>query len=249
MTARIANIWRYPIKGHGREEIPAVTLSPGQTLPWDRCWAVRHRESSADATAWAPPANFSRGAKAPGLMAIDASLNETDAVLTLTHPTHGSIGFRPDDNPAAFFEWVQPMMPPDRAPSAQIIRVPGRGMTDSDFPSVSLLNLSSHRAVGHKVGREISPRRWRGNFWIEGLAPWEEFEWIGRHLRLGNAVVEVKDRILRCLATAASPTTGQRDVDTLGTLNAGWGHQDFGVYAQVVEGGQVRSGDPIARVS
>ena len=32
------------------------------------------------------------------------------------------------------------------------------------------------------------------------------------------------------------PATGVSDADTLGGLEAGWGHQDFGVYAEVIAG-------------
>ena len=33
--------------------------------------------------------------------------------------------------------------------------------------------------------------------------------------------------------------------DTLGTLETGWGHRDFGVYAEVVESGPVGPGDKV----
>jgi MOSC domain-containing protein YiiM len=36
------------------------------------------------------------------------------------------------------------------------------------------------------------------------------------------------------------------DADTLGALEDGYGHQDFGVYARVIGGGRVALGDPVA---
>ena len=36
---------------------------------------------------------------------------------------------------------------------------------------------------------------------------------------------------------------GERAADTLQGLAQGFGHQDFGVYARVIEGGQVAVGD------
>jgi hypothetical protein len=47
------------------------------------------------------------------------------------------------------------------------------------------------------------------------------------------------------VATAVDPATGMRDADTLGGLEAGWGHRDFGVYAEVVAGGRVATGDAV----
>ena len=241
--ATVAHLWRHPIKSHGREELRSVTLETGRTMPGDRVWAVRHSASTADNSGWAPCANFSRGAKAPGLMAINATLADDGETLRLQHPDKPDLTFRPDDNPPEFFDWVQSLMPKERAASAQILRVPGRGMTDTEYPSISLVNLSSHRAVAQKIGRDISARRWRANIWLEGLAPWEEFEWIGRELRLGGARLVIRDRIFRCLATTASTRTGRRDADTLAALNSGWGHQDFGLYAEVIEGGTVSQQD------
>lgn len=243
MTARLAGLWRHPIKGHGAEPLQAVSLAAGRTLPWDRTWAVAHEAAKTDGAAWAPCANFSRGAKAPQLMAIRARLDEDAETVTLTHPDRPDLTFAPDREAAAFLAWVAPLMPADRAASARIVRVPGRGMTDSEFPSVSLIGTASLRALSDAVGRDLSPLRFRANFWIEGLAPWEEFDWIGRRLRLGEAELEVRERIGRCKATMANPDTGRIDADTLATLENSWGHTDLGVYAEVVAPGRVAQGD------
>jgi hypothetical protein len=242
MTGEVTNLWRHPIKSHGREAVQTVTLNPGQTMPGDRVWAVAHEASKTDGTEWAPCANFSRGAKAPSLMAISAR-TEGDTV-TLTHPERPELHFQPDTQQDAFLDWVKPLMPADRAASARIVRVPGRGMTDSDFPSISLCNMATHRAVEQKLGQELSPVRWRGNIWFDGLPLWEEFEWLGREVQIGQAVLHVRERITRCLATTANPDTGARDADTLAALNT-WDHQDFGVYAEVIRGGEVKTGDKV----
>ena len=88
----------------------------------------------------------------------------------------------------------------------------------------------------------VAIHRWRGNIWMDGLIPWEEFNWLDKKIRIGTAVLEVVERAARCLATTANPTTGLRDADTLGALNS-WGHRDFNVYAQVIENGSINIGD------
>jgi uncharacterized protein len=55
--------------------------------------------------------------------------------------------------------------------------------------------------------------------------------------------LRIEERITRCRATSASPNTGRIDADTLGALEAGFGHQDFGLYATVIAGGQITLGD------
>ncbi|RMD93367.1 MAG: MOSC domain-containing protein, partial [Alphaproteobacteria bacterium] len=149
------------------------------------------------------------------------------------------------DEAARFLAWVAPLTEGENLRPVGLARLAGRGFTDTDFPSVSLMNAASHRAVAQRLGRPLEPVRWRGNIWLEGLAPWEEFDLIGRTLRLGGAVVEIVEPIARCKHTMANPETGLRDTDTLGVLEEGWGHRNFGVYARVIETGPVAEGDAL----
>ena len=245
MSLNLSEIWRYPLKSHGREPVGQALLEVGKCLPYDRRWAVAHEASDATGDKWVPCVNFSRGSKAPGLMAIEAAMDEASGRLTLTHPELGSLSFDPETEADRLIAWAAPVMPADRAASARIVRVPDRGMTDTDYPSVSLGGLASHRALEGRMGRELSRKRWRLNLWVDGLAPWEEFDLIGHEIRIGDARLAVEERIVRCLATTANPETGRRDADTLGALEAAYGHQDFGVYARVVDAGRIRPGDKI----
>lgn len=247
MTARLASIQRHPLKSHGRESLETVALTAGAALPWDRHWAVAHDAARLAADGWSSWQNFSRGAKAPSLMAIDARLDEAARRLTLRHPNLPEITFAPDDpeDAARFIDWVRPICPPDRAQPAQVHSVAGVAMTDTDYPSISILSLASNRDLSARMGVELSPLRWRGNLWIEGTEPWAERGWIGKRVRIGETVLSIEESIVRCLATATNPETGERDADTLGALKALHGAAEFGVYARVVEGGQVRTGDPV----
>ena len=241
---RVAQLFRHPLKSHGREELTSVELATGQAMPWDRVWAVAHDASKADGSGWASCANFSRGSKAPSLMAINATLDEATETLTLTHPDRPDLVFRPDTEAARLIEWVLPLVPLDHALPERILRLAGRGFTDSDYPTISLCNLASHRAVAEKSGKPLSNLRWRGNLWFDTDQPWSEFDWVGHDVSVGSAVLRVKEPIVRCLATTASPKTGKRDVDTLAILNT-WDHQNFGVYAEVVKSGSVSVGDRV----
>lgn len=245
--AEVTDIWRHPLKSHGREALEAITLSAGQTMPGDRVWAVAHEASKADGSEWVPCQNFTRVAKAPALMAVNARLDDAAGQLTLTHPDRPDLTFDPE-NPAdlpRFLDWEKPLLPANRAGSARIVRVPGRGLTDSAFPSITLCNRASHRAVEQAIGHPLSPLRWRGNIWFDLDDPWAENDWLGREVQIGGAVLAVRERVVRCLATTANPETGERDADTLKTLKDNWGHQDFSVYAEVIRGGPVRIGDAV----
>ena len=91
----VAALWRHPIKSHGREALTEVTLTEGQTMPWDRHWAVQHEASkfNADDPRWVMCRNFMIGVATPGLAGIWAELDEATATITLRHDALGSHTF------------------------------------------------------------------------------------------------------------------------------------------------------------
>ena len=244
---QVTALYRHPVKSHGREALETVTLAPGQPMPYDRLWAVAHEAARAEPGVWAPCANFSRVSKAPQLMAITAHLNTDRGMLTLRHPDRPDLTFDPDAEAAALLDWVAPLVPQDRALPSHIMRLDGRGYTDSDFPSVTLCNHASHRAVEGQMAQALSIHRWRGNIWFDSEAPWAEFDWIGRDIQLGECVLRPIERTDRCLATTANPDTGRRDADTLKALEH-FGHQDFSVRCEVIKGGALNVGDAVVPV-
>lgn len=240
---RLVHINRHPIKGHGREMLSATTLTAGQCLPFDRQWAVAHDRSKLTG-GWVPCANFSSVTKTLALMQMTATLDEASRRVTLTHPALGMLALSPDDprDLPGFLDWIAPLQVPDRPKPTEIVSI-GRGITDSDFPSVSILSMASLRDLSARMGQDLSVHRWRGNLWLEGADPWAELSWIGRRIRIGAATLDICERTTRCKATTADPNTGVSDADTLTALRQNFGHQDFGVYAMVTEGGPVALGD------
>jgi uncharacterized protein YcbX len=246
--ARVAALWRHPIKSHGREALNSVALAAGRPFPWDRRWAVVHDAAADDASqGWIPCQNFMIGTRTPGLAGIWARLDEAKGEIALRHAELGEIIFSLDDaaDQTRFLDWVMPLCPETRARPAAVVALPDRGWTDTDYPSVTLMNSASHRAVEERLGNSLEPERWRGNIWFDGQEAFEELDWIGKRIRVGTAILEVREPVKRCLHTAANPQTGTRDADTLGALDAGWGHRNFGIYTEVVQDGAVALGDEL----
>lgn len=244
MTAHVAALWRYPIKGIGAETLSAVTLAPDRPLPGDRAWAVHHAGAPADSSGWRPCSEFLRGAGGPQLMAITARTG-ADGAITLHHPAQDDLTVDPATMQQSLLDWVAPLWPSRRPAPARVVRAPAAGMSDVPFPSISVLNQASLRALSQRLGHDLDQRRFRGNIWLDGLAPWEEFDLVGREIAIGDARLRIEERITRCRATEANPETGERDAATLQTLKSGWGHQDFGVYARVIAGGEIATGATI----
>ena len=208
-----------------------MTLAAGATMPWDRVWAiaVEGAKVAPGSRAWARCANFSRGAKSPALMAIRAVVDEGAGRVTLTHPRQAAITVDPDDpaDAARLVAWVTPLADPGRARPAFVVRA-DVGMTDSPFPSVSVLNRASLAALGERLGMDLAMERFRGNLWVEGLAPFAEFDLVGREIRRRRGGAGGAPAITRCVATAVDPATGVRDADTLGGLRRAGGTRTSG---------------------
>lgn len=255
MTAagHLAHICRHPIKSIGYETLEAGTLKPGRALPHDRRWAVTHAEAGfdGDPERWVPKSRFLRGVTGHSLMAITARFAPDEGRIALAHPDAPAIELVPDDPEDAqrLLTWLAPLWPADRPAPQRVVRAPhDQPLSDVPSPYVSVLNSGSLRALGTKLGCDLSMHRFRGNLWLDGLAPWAEFDMVGDEIEVGDAVLRIEERITRCAATTANPETGRADADTLGALEAAFGHRDFGVYATVIRGGTLRPGDPV-RVS
>lgn len=245
--ATLAALWRHPVKSLGHERLDSVVLTAGACLPGDRVWAVAHGASAFDDTApaWVPCRNFIRVTHAPRLAQVSARLD--GARLHLAHPDAAPLAADPDTEAgaAAIAAWAAPLAEGAPPGPYRLVRAP-QAMTDADAPWVAVLSLASLRALSQRLGVRPDPRRFRGNLWLDGVAPWEEGEWPGRVLSVAGARLKVIEPIWRCRATEANPETGRYDAPMLETLRSVTGDTAFGVYAEVVEGGTVAAGDSAA---
>ena len=134
----------------------------------------------------------------------------------------------------------------------RLVRAPAPATDRLRSGAATLLGTGSLHAIARILGvDEVDERRFRMNFGIDGLGEHEEDEWLGRRVRLGEAVVVPQGNVGRCAVTTQNPTSGAPDLDTLKALAAYRGAVEtteplpFGVYASVVQPGRVRVGDPV----
>jgi len=123
-------------------------------------------------------------------------------------------------------------------------RGPGAGV--SIVSEASIADLARTGGAG-----ALDSRRFRMLFEIDGVEPYAEDTWIGRQVRIGEAVVLPHGNVGRCVVTTCDPATGLRDFDTLGVL-ATYRREietteplPLGVVGDVVTTGRVRVGDPV----
>ena len=118
--------------------------------------------------------------------------------------------------------------------------------------AVSIISAASVADLARVGGVDaLDSRRFRMLFEVDGVEPYEEDGWIGRDVRIGEAVVRPSGNVGRCAVTTCDPATAERDFDTLGVL-ASYRREietteplPLGVVGDVVTPGSVRAGDPV----
>ena len=247
MNIELSRIWRHPIKSIGAEEIKSVNLKENQTMPLDRVWALAHENTKFNFANpdWVPCSSFIRVSIAPKLMAITAQINESKDEIILSHPENITLklSLKSKEFSSEIVKWIAKFCPESGPKGFKLAKVPSRGMTDTDYCSISLLSIDSLRDLSKRAGQNLDPRRFRGNLWVKNANPYEEFNWIGKILEVGQVLLEVVEPIERCNATKTNPVNGERDIDTLRLLRDNFNHQNFGVYCRVISSGKIKSGD------
>jgi uncharacterized protein YcbX len=118
--------------------------------------------------------------------------------------------------------------------------------------TASIVSRASLAEVARRGGASdaLDGRRFRMLFDVDGVEAHEEDEWLGRRVRVGEALLQVNGDVGRCAVTTHDPDSGIPDFDTLKVLAAyrREGVKEplpLGVYASVVEPGRVRVGDAL----
>lgn len=252
MTAHLAHIRRHPIKSIGGEGLERVTLAAARRLPGDREWAVlteagernaQGSQTGGEPDRWLPKSCFVRGVQSPAVQAISGGWD--NGRLVLRQPMQADLVIDPETEGDRLVEWLQPLWPANAPAPTRLVR--GAGIwTDQKWPWVSILSLSSLADLEARTGQSLGVHRWRGNLWVDGWAPWAERDLIGRVIRIGAVELRVTEPIGRCEATSANTDTGERDIAMVETLDRLYGHTDFGLFAEVVTGGDIATGDRVA---
>jgi uncharacterized protein len=248
--AKIASLYRYPVKGLTPEPLSRAELKPGQTLLADRRYAIENGPSGFDpgAPAWLAKPHFLMLMRDEWLAGLSTHFDDATNVLTIRH--NGKVAAQGDLETAEgrtaierFFSTVfagQIKGPP------KVLSSPGHSFSDVARKVISIINLASVRAIENMVGAPVHPLRFRANLYVDGWPAWSEFDLVDRTLAIGATRLKVVKRIVRCAAVNVDPDTAERDLAIPQALQRRLGHGDCGIYAEVVTGGTIAVGDAIA---
>ena len=137
----------------------------------------------------------------------------------------------PWDDPAALAA-VRAVTEPD----AELVYYDGDGPERFDVLPISLATDGGVAAVG------VDRCRFRANVYLEGVQGLTERDWVGREVRLGEAVVGVRQVRGRCVMTTFDPDTLEQDIAVLQKIYWELGGRTA-LDCYVIEPGRVRVGD------
>jgi uncharacterized protein YcbX len=158
----------------------------------------------------------------PGLLGLQGGLDD-EGVPTID-------GVRWDD-PVALAA-VRAVTEPD----AELVYYDGAGPQRFDVLPISLATDGGIAAVG------VDGRRFRANVYLDGVPGLTERDWVGREVRIGHAIVGVRQVRGRCVMTTFDPDTLEQDLGVLQKIVWELGGRTA-LDCYVIRPGRVRVGD------
>ncbi len=249
MAATVSAIYRYPVKGLSGEPLDQVDLTPGQCLPGDRRFAIAHGSAQfRDGNPhWLEKNSFLMLAKDEKLAQLRVQYDDDDETLTVLRDGKAVVTAKAGEAMGRMLigQFFASFMAASLRGAPKFVAAEGVNFTDVPEKYLSLISLASVADLERVARQPVDPLRFRGNLYLEGLAPWAEANWIGQTLAIGDLRLEVVQPIGRCAATNVNPETAERDMNVPLSLRKGFGHITMGVYARVVEGGSLDRGSSV----
>lgn len=249
VPARIAAIYRHPVKGLTPAPLTGARLDAGAAFPGDRLYAVEIGPCGfdPDAPAHISKMRFAVLARIPALARVVSRWDETTGALSLSAPGLEplTVALGREDGDRALEAWLTQALGDEATAPLRVLDGRGHRFMDDPKGAVSVLNLASVWDLSEKIGRPLDPLRFRANVHVEGWEPWIENDVAGRGLRLGDAMLRALKPIRRCVAVDVDPATGDRDADLVTDLMRLYGHAFCGLYLSVEAGGRLAIGDPV----
>lgn len=249
MTASVTALYRYPMKGMTPQRLERVSVKVGETLPFDRGWAIEngHGRFDPDEPRHLPKINFVMLMRDEKLATLQAEFDEDEHTLTLKRAgkqvARGALDTKLGRQ--MLEQFIAAYMGGSLRGAPKIVSAPGHSFSDVASKVVHIVNMASVRDLERLTGRPVDPVRFRPNVVIDGMPAWDELRLVGTRMSIGNVSLDVVKRTERCAATNVDPATGLRDMAIPAELQRSLGHTDFGVYARIATDGELRQGDEI----
>lgn len=249
-TPHVTALWRYPVKGLSGEALSVADLTAGQSIAFDRAWAIENGPGKFDAMApkHLPKIAFLMLMRDEKLATLESSFDEDTRTLRVMRDGK-QVAAGALDQPVGrrmLEQFFAAYMTDALRGAPKIVSAKGHVFSDMATPALHIINRATVDDVAARIGQPLDLRRFRANVIVEGMPAWQEFDWIDRDISIGSATLRGFCRTERCDATNVNPETAVRDLSLPRQLERIYGHTDVGIYATVKASGLIAVGDTIA---
>jgi uncharacterized protein YcbX len=225
----LTEMWRYPVKSLGGERVERADCFE-RGIAGDRRWAVRGADGKLGSGK-----TTRRFRRMPGLLGLAARLG-TDGTALIRFPDGTGLPATGADSEARLSAVVG-------EPVTVVEETEVSHFDDSPLHLVTTASLDQLAIEADPTNKWGDRRRFRPNLVFDcGNEPGAENGWMGRHLRMGQVLIEVVRPTERC----AMVTLGQEELPLaphlLSYLTA-TRKASLGVYARVLSPGTIAVGD------
>lgn len=230
----IKQIHRYPVKSFQGESLSFSKIEP-YGLRGDRSHAFINHD------------RFNRHLSAkiiPYLLGYHATYTENvsthnSPALKITSPQQET--FHWDDG---FLQHMTERFSLDL--SMETLPMDYEGRTAVDEANLLLTTGSSLKALEKLTGDSLDMRRFRPNIVVslDEEKPFEEKDWLGRALKIGDIEIEVYKECKRCIMIGVDPVNTSIDMSILRSVSQEL-DAHFGVYAKIIKTGSIQTDDSV----
>lgn len=115
-----------------------------------------------------------------------------------------------------------------------------------DEAHISIISIATIKALEQAVGIELDVRRFRPNLLVKTInnEPFEEHNWVGKTIRIGNASLHIYMQDIRCVMINIDPDSGESDSRVLKLVAQNY-ENCAGVYATITATGMISVTDKL----
>ena len=245
----ISSMFRYPVKGFNPQKLDSVTLTEGETFPWDRAYAIENGPVGFDPEnpAYFPKMKFLMLMRNERLAELQADFDEASRSVTIRKDGEIMVEapLEAPEGRARIETFITEYMHEDLKGTPRLLSASGHSFSDIAAKCIHIVNLESIRELETRTECPLNLLRFRANIYLDGMEAWAEKQWPDKTLRIGDVELEVFSETTRCAATDVDPATAKRYTQIPKTLLQSYNHTEFGVYAKVTKGGTISLGDRV----
>ncbi len=215
---KIKTLTRYPFKSLSGESKNKLSVNRQGKIELDRIAAFRLGNNSVYDGKWKSKINYLSLMHVPYLSLIQLTLDEKKRIISI----------KIDEEKKERFQFSEMSLIEEKIKGflmtkgfnkrfKLIFPKDNSSFHDSEKGLISLHSEASENEL-KSFSEDVEGIRFRTNIIVKNCLPFEELDWVGKKLMIGNLTFKVSKPITRCMAVNCNPTKGIYDLNILKIL-------------------------------